>query len=117
LKEAIEEAQRQNVQVYSIFYSAWSGFSASRGVLPPSNDGRETLKRFSERTGGRAFEVSPSLGLQAIFARIAEDLRTQYQLDYTPPPDTAAGRMHKLEVRAKRKGAIVQARDAFFAEP
>jgi Ca-activated chloride channel family protein len=83
----------------------------------PSGDGRETLKHLSERTGGRAFEVSSSLGLQAIFARIAEDLRTQYELDYTPPPDTAPGRMHKLEVRAKRKGAIVQARDAFFAEP
>ena len=32
LKEAIEEAQRENVQVYSIFYSAWSGFSAPTGV-------------------------------------------------------------------------------------
>jgi Ca-activated chloride channel family protein len=116
LKEAIEEAQRENVQVYSIFYSAWSGFSAPTGAPLPSTDGRETLKRFSERTGGRAFEVSPSLGLQAIFTRIAEDLSTQYELDYTPPSDTVAGRMHKLEVRAKHKGAIVQARDAFYAE-
>lgn len=117
LKDAIEKAQRENVQVYSIFYSVWSGFSPPAGMPRPSGDGRETLKHLSERTGGRAFEVSPSLGLQAIFARIAEDLRTQYELDYTPPPDTAPGRMHKLEVRAKRKGAIVQARDAFFAQP
>ncbi len=117
LKDAIEEAQRNNVQVYSIYYGAWSGFTAPRGTPQVASDGRETLKHLSQQTGGRAFEVTPSFGLRSIFACIAEDLSTQYELGYVPPADTAPGRTHRLEVRVKQKGASVQARDAFFAEP
>jgi len=117
LKDAIEEAQKNNAQVYSIYYGAFVGMQPGRNSAFAGRDGREVLKRLSQQTGGRAFEVSPSMGLRAIFLRIADDLRTQYELGYTPPPDTAAGKWHKLEVRVKDKGNTVQARNAFYAEP
>jgi VWFA-related protein len=116
LADAIEQAQRGDVQIYSILYSAWAGFSDSgrpSGVDP----GQEALQKFSESTGGRVFTVSRTMGLREIFAEIAEDLRLQYELGYTPPGDTQPNSYHKLELRARDKKLTVQARKGFFEPP
>jgi len=116
LAEAIEQAQRADVQVYSILYSAWAGFRDSArpsGVDP----GLEALQKYSESTGGRVFTVSPKLSLREIFAEIAQDLRLQYELGYTPPRETQPNSYHKLELKAKDKKLSVQARKGFFAPP
>jgi Ca-activated chloride channel family protein len=112
LAEAIEQAQRGDVQIYSILYSAWEGFG---GV--GKNPGLVTLERLSESTGGRVFTVTPTIGLREIFAQIGEDLRLQYELGYTPPADTRPNSYHKLELKAKDKKLTVQARKGFFAPP
>ncbi len=75
------------------------------------------LKQLSESTGGRVFTVSRTLGLREIFAQISQDLRLQYELGYTPPADIKPNSYHKLELRAKDKRLIVQARKGFFARP
>jgi Ca-activated chloride channel family protein len=77
----------------------------------------ETLKRLSESTGGQVFTVSPGMSLRAIFAKIGEDLRLQYEVGYTPPADIAPGSYHRLELKAKDKRLMVQARKGFFAQP
>jgi VWFA-related protein len=112
LAEAIEQAQRGDVQIYSILYSAWEGFG---GV--EKNPGLVTLESLSESTGGRVFTVTPTIGLREIFAQIGEDLRLQYELGYTPPADTRPNSYHKLELKAKDKKLTVQARKGFFAPP
>jgi Ca-activated chloride channel family protein len=116
LAEAVEQAQRGDVQIYSILYSAWAGFSDSArpSVVDP---GLEALQKFSESTGGRVFTVSRTMGLREIFADIAQDLRLQYELGYTPPGDTQPNSYHKLELKAKDKKLTVQARKGFFAPP
>jgi Ca-activated chloride channel family protein len=116
LAEAVEQAQRGDVQIYSILYSAWAGFTDSgrpSGVDP----GQEALQKFSESTGGRVFTVSRTLGLREIFVEIAQDLRLQYELGYTPPGDTQPNSYHRLELKAKDKKLTVQARKGFFAPP
>ena len=119
LAEAIEQAQRADVQIYSILYSSREG----AGSLNPGagHDGKDpglaTLQQLSEATGGRVFNVSRALGLRQIYAQIAQDLRLQYELGYTPPPDLRANSYHKLEVRARDKSLSVQARHGFFAQP
>jgi Ca-activated chloride channel family protein len=118
LEEAIEQAQRGDVQIYSILYSAWAGLSGSGGGRAVGGDpGLEALQKFSESTGGRVFTVSRTMGLRDIFAQIAEDLRLQYELGYTPPADTQPNSYHRLELKAKDKKLIVQARKGFFAQP
>jgi Ca-activated chloride channel family protein len=115
LAEAIEQAQRADVQVYSILYSMSRAFSGGNAGLTPQFDtGREALHKLSESTGGRVFTVSQSMSLRDIFAQIAEDLRLQYELGYTPPPDTQPNSYHKLELKTKDKKLIVQARKGFF---
>ena len=85
LAEAIEQAQRGDVQIYSILYSAWAGFSAHGGRPAGVDPGLEALQKFSESTGGRVFTVSRTMGLREIYEEIAQDLRLQYELGYTPP--------------------------------
>lgn len=121
IEEAIEQAQRGDVQVYSILYSEW-GFAGGHGVPGVTgganqDPGRTALQRLSESTGGRVFQVSPSLSLREIFAQIGEDLRLQYELGYTPPPNVQPNSYHKLDLRAKDKKLSVQARKGFFAQP
>ncbi len=120
IEQAIESAQRGNVQIYAVYYSA-SRFSGPVMPQPGSgirlDNGLELLKRLSAATGGRVFMVGPGLGLQNIYAQIATDLRTQYEIGYVPPADTAPNKFHKLELHVKEKGATVQARNGFFAEP
>jgi Ca-activated chloride channel homolog len=116
LAEAIEQAQRADVQIYSILYSASAGFSD--GARPLGVDpGLEALRKFSESTGGRVFTVSPTIGLRAIFAEIGQELRLQYELGYRPPADTKPNSYHKLELKANDKRLTVQARKGFFEPP
>ncbi len=119
LAQAIEQAQRADVQIYSILYSVWDGFSSSpgRGGRGGADPGLTILRQLSESTGGRVFRVSPALGLRQIYAQIAEDLRLQYELGYTPPAGMQPNSYHKLELRTKDKKLAVQARRGFFAQP
>jgi len=125
LPEAIEQAQRADIQIYSILYSLSGGgggptaFGAGLNGLHPagSDPGLANLRQLSETTGGRVFKVSPNLGLRQIYAQISQDLRLQYELGYTPPPDLAPNSYHKLDLKAKDKKLAVQARRGFFARP
>jgi Ca-activated chloride channel family protein len=115
LAEAIEQAQRADVQVYSILYSMRNSLSgANTGRTPEFDTGLGALEKISESTGGHVFTVSHTMSLRDIFAQIADDLRLQYELGYTPPPDTQPNSYHKLELKAKDKKLSVQARKGFF---
>jgi Ca-activated chloride channel family protein len=115
LAEAIEQAQRADVQVYSIQYSMFKGLSGGNtGRAPQADPGLEALEKLSESTGGHVFTVSRTMSLREIFAQIADDLRLQYELGYKPPPDTQPNSYHKLELKAKDKKLTVQARKGFF---
>jgi len=118
LAEAIEQAQRADVQVYSIQYSMFKGLSGvNTGRAPQADLGLEALDKLSESTGGHVFTVSRTMSLREIFAQIADDLRLQYELGYRPPSDTRPNSYHKLELKAKDKKLTVQARKGFFQPP
>ena len=115
LGEAIEQAQRADVQVYSILYSMRDSLSGSDvGRAPAADLGLEALQKLSESTGGHVFRVSRTMGLREIFAQIGEDLRLEYELGYKPPPETHPNSYHKLELKTKDKKLTVQARKGFF---
>ena len=117
LAEAIEQAQRADVQIYSILYSMFNNYNGNSGIGPASDAGLGALQKLSESTGGRVFTVSRNNGLREIYAQIGQDLRLQYELGYKPPPDTQPNSYHKLELKTKEKKLIVQARKGFFEPP
>jgi Ca-activated chloride channel family protein len=118
LAEAIEQAQRADVQIYSVLYSLQKNLDAVNvGRAPTFDPGVEALQKLSDSTGGRVFTVSRTMSLREIFTAIGDDLRLQYELGYKPPPDTRANSYHKLELKAKDKKVTVQARKGFFEPP
>ena len=99
-KDAIREAQRADIVIYTIYYSNGGG---DEGVL----------KDLSKATGGREFSVTSTMTLQQIYATIAADLRLQYELGYRPP-DSRPNKYHKIDLTAKDKKLTVQAREGYF---
>ena len=122
LDQAIAEAQRANVPVYAIEYSAFAGgVPLNYGVNAISklagDPGEALLKKLTEATGGRVYTVARGMPLKKIYEAIGDDLRTQCELGYTPPPDLQPNSFHKLEVKAKDKKLTVQARNGFYVQP
>jgi len=93
------------------------GGGGGRGRSEESRpDGKKVLTRLSVDTGGRMFEVSKKLALDQIYDSIAEELRTQYSLGYTPDKSNFQAGYHKIQLTVKRKDLTVQTRDGYYAE-
>ena len=127
IARAIEQAQRNDIPIYSILYTAADeaaplsrAGNAVAGSLArggASDPGPAILENLSSSTGGHVFTVSPNQSLRSIFARIAADLRLQYELGYTPPPNTPPNTYHRLELRTRDRQLTTQARKGFFTPP
>jgi VWFA-related protein len=100
----------------------WPGGGGSggggRGRYPqePRVDGKKILDQISGETGGRLYEVSKKQAIDQIYDSIAEELRTQYNLGYTPDKGNAEAAYHKITLVAKQKDLVVQTRDGYYAE-
>jgi Ca-activated chloride channel family protein len=99
-KDAIKAAQRADTMIYSVYYSNGGGDI-------------DVLNDLSRATGGRVFTVGPQMSLAQIYAAIADDMRMQYELGYTPPK-SKANKYHKIALTAKDKDLTVQAREGYF---
>jgi VWFA-related protein len=82
----------------------------------PHSDGKKTLERISKETGGRLYEVSKKQTVDQIYTSIAEELRTQYSLGYTPDKSNAGAGYHKISLTSKQKNVTVQTREGYYAE-
>jgi VWFA-related protein len=77
-------------------------------------DGKKTLQRIAQETGGRYFEAKKKDSVDDIYAQIAEELRTQFMLGYTPPKDQPSG-YHSIHLTAKKKDLTVQTREGYYS--
>src|ERR1700733_11525928 len=97
------------------------GWPGGGGGDPPQQrqepaDGKKVLQRISRETGGRFFEVSKKEPIDQIYDQIAEELRNQYSLGYSPDKASAGSGYHKILVTTTNKDLIVQAREGYYAE-
>jgi len=134
LSECIESAQRADTIVYSIYFvdQEQSNFSPSFGgpgmgrhggggagrprqQQMSRGDGKKILQRISKETGGSFFEVSKKMPIEKIYEQIEDELRSQYNLGYTPDKSDAGSGFRKVKVTAKGKGLVVQAREGYYA--
>jgi VWFA-related protein len=76
---------------------------------------KKVLERISKETGGRMFEVSKKEPVEQIYSQIEEELRNQYSLGYTPDRGNTAG-YHKIQVAARQKDFVVQAREGYYGD-
>ncbi len=78
-------------------------------------DGKKIMEKIAERTGGRFFEAKKKDNLDEIYAQIAEELRGQYLLTYTPDQVDNDGGFHKIALKASKDDLQVVTREGYYA--
>ena len=87
-QEAIDLAVKHNVVIYSIGI----GDKEYEGVA------HDALRKISEKTGGRAFFPESKPELDAAFAQLQQELRSQYLLAYRPSNTRRDGSFRQVRV-------------------
>jgi VWFA-related protein len=110
IKDAIEAAQKADSICYVILI-ADRGFYGGLGY-----SGDAAMKKLAEETGGRVIEVGNKQDkLRAAFDQIQNELRSQYNIGYTPTNHKLDGTYRKIQIKAKGEGMKVQARQGYYA--
>jgi VWFA-related protein len=78
-------------------------------------DGKKIMERIATRTGGRYFEAKKKDNLDEIYSQIAEELRGQYLLTYTPDVVDKDGGYHKIALKASKDDLVVVTREGYYA--
>jgi len=101
--DAIDRARRSDVMVYPI------AFGKSRPTM---------FAELAAVTGGRSFQPPDTAQLNTAMRTIANELRHQYLIGYTPsrPIAGAEGQWRTITVRVNRSDVRVRARDGYLAK-
>ncbi len=107
--KALERARDGEVMIYGIGLE--TEFFNGQMVVRSKPD--SILNRFANETGGGFFDLKKDADLNSSFTRIAQELRSQYLLGFSPA--ALDGKVHKLEVRVKRPGLKSRSRRSYIA--
>lgn len=123
--ELIDRAQRENVMIYAVGLQsrgpAGAMAGAMGGVRAGTNLGsmmaaslpNHEFGTVAVATGGAYVEIRSRDDLGAVFARIADELHSQYLLGFAPT--TADGKTRKIEVRLATRGLKARTRQSYIA--
>jgi len=104
--QALEMAQKADTVVYAI----------STNITREDREGDKVLRYFTEETGGQAFFPFKAEDLDQSFENIANVLRHQYNIFYSPNPLVRDGLYHPVALKVKtRKDLVVRARKGYYA--
>lgn len=104
--QALEMAQKADTVLYTI----------STNITRIPTEGDKILRYFASETGGQAFFPFKAQELQQSFENIANELRHQYNVLYSPNPLKRDGLYHQVDIRVKgRKDLMVRARKGYYA--
>lgn len=85
------------------------------GQSEPGVDGKKIMEKIATRTGGRYFEAKKKENLDEIYGEIAQELRGQYLLTYTPDMVDNEGGFHKIALKANKDDLTVVTREGYYA--
>lgn len=83
--------------------------------LANSSNKQLAMTELAEATGGFAVENTNQIAIP--MERVMEDIRTHYEVAYTPSATNYDGSFRKIEVRVNRPHTQVQTRSGYFAMP
>ena len=110
LKDAVEAAQKSDSIVY-VLLCADRGFYGGFGY-----SGEGEMKKLTQEPGGRVIDVgNKPEKLKQAFDQIALELRSQYNIGYTPTNSAQDGTFRKVEIHTKNKDYKIQARTGYYA--
>jgi Ca-activated chloride channel family protein len=102
-KETVKELLRYGVSVYSVAVS--SAYFERRF---------SRLVDYAHDTGGDVYFAAKRATMEELYSRVTEQARNQYTLAYTPQDTNAASDYHSIEIRIKREGLTVDARQGYY---
>lgn len=102
---ALEMAHKAEAVIYAI----------STNRTGQKQEGDKVLRYLADETGGRSFHPFQATDLEQSFADIANELRHQYFLIYSPTDFALDGSFHKIDVNADIKNVQVRARSGYYA--
>jgi len=103
--DAIEEAERADVVVYTI----------STNVSGTKTRGDKILEAIADATGGRAFFPFKIEEVADAFSQIQEELRSQYAISFKPADFVADGKYRTIDIETLNKKYKVRGRKGYFA--
>ena len=89
------------------------GFDYAMDSLKGNN--QMNLIDLADRTGGMA--ITNTNDFRKPLKQLSEEFNTYYELSYQSSDPTYDGKFRKIEVKVSRSGAVIQARDGYFALP
>jgi VWFA-related protein len=108
IQDAIEAAQKADAIVYVLL-------CADRGFYGGFYSGEGDMRKLTEQTGGRVINVGNKFDkLREAFDQIAKELRSQYNIGYTPSNTKRDGSYRKIEIKNKQ-GYKIQSRAGYYA--
>jgi VWFA-related protein len=75
----------------------------------------QTLERLAEITGGRIFKPTSFANLEGVYREVAEDLRSQYSIYYSPQNKARDGRFRRVRVEVRNPQLRARTRIGYFA--
>ncbi|HEU5180251.1 MAG TPA: VWA domain-containing protein [Candidatus Polarisedimenticolia bacterium] len=91
-------------------------FSIGLGVSFLDVATHSVLKNLAEETGGRAFFPGKVEDLEEVYQQIAEELRSQYYIAYSPSNDDWNGKWRKIKLTSpQHKSLDIRTRKGYYA--
>lgn len=122
-EEALEMCQRHEVTVFTVSTSAppIKYTEKARHLQNPCDvmgkEGDKVLKHFAASTGGTAYCPFNTIDVGRSFERIANELRNQYTIAYTPTNRVRDGSFRSINIETRRRNVNVHHRPGYYAEP
>lgn len=113
-KKNIDAAIERALKVDAVVYAIGIGDEYYGGI------NESTLRKISERTGGRAFFPDDESELRAAFAQIQLELRSQYLVAYSPTNKSKDGSFRRVQIEIlnpelRRQNLRLTYRQGYFA--
>ncbi|MBZ5527788.1 MAG: VWA domain-containing protein [Acidobacteriia bacterium] len=74
-----------------------------------------TVSRYAHATGGDVFYASKREEVERLYSTVTEEVRNQYTLAYAPKGTDRSLEFHAVEIRVKRPGLSILARDGYYS--
>jgi VWFA-related protein len=103
-KDTKKELLKYGVSVYSVAVS--SAFFERRF---------SRLVDYAHDTGGDVYFAAKRSTMEELYSRVTEEARNQYTLAYSPEDTDRGADYHSIEVRVKREGLTIDAREGYYA--
>ncbi len=113
IRDAVEAAQKADTICY-VLLIADRGFAYGFGGYTGVSD----MKKLTQDTGGRMIEVGNKIEkLRQAFDQISQELRSQYNIGYTPTNSVRDGSFRKVDIKPKDGDYKIQSRSGYYASP